>query len=108
MREQRKFARRIVHRISLFHDPHTSHCVGWFAPYNGDSGTHRGRQLTIRGGRIQAHRVLYICATVTARFNSILRCFYQRLVAAGKHRSRTHSVMRKLIVLLIHSDCALD
>lgn len=70
------------------------------APYNRDSGTHRGRR-TIRGGRIKVRRVLYMAATVAARFNPILKAFYQRLVAAGKPKKvALTAVMRKLVVLL--------
>ncbi|MCW5548042.1 MAG: IS110 family transposase [Opitutaceae bacterium] len=70
------------------------------APINRDSGTHRGRR-TIRGGRIKVRRVLYMAATVAARFNPILKAFYQRLVAAGKPKKvALTAVMRKLVVLL--------
>jgi transposase len=72
------------------------------APYNADSGEHRGRR-TIRGGRAQVRRVLYMAAVVAARFNPILRAFYQRLLAAGKPKKLAlTAVMRKLIVLLNH------
>ena len=70
------------------------------APYNRDSGMHRGRR-TIRGGRVKVRRVLYMAATVAARFNPILKAFYQRLVAAGKPKKvALTAVMRKLVVLL--------
>lgn len=70
------------------------------APYNRDSGQLRGRR-TIRGGRVKVRRVLYMAATVAARFNPILKAFYQRLVAAGKPKKvALTAVMRKLIVLL--------
>ena len=70
------------------------------APYNRDSGAHRGRRM-IRGGRIKVRRVLYMAATVAARFNPILKVFYQRLVAAGKPKKvALTAVMRKLVVLL--------
>jgi transposase len=72
------------------------------APYNRDSGQHRGRR-TIRGGRVKVRRVLYMAAVVAARFNPILRAFYQRLVAAGKPKKvALTAVMRKLVVLLNH------
>lgn len=72
------------------------------APYNRDSGTLRGRR-TIRGGRIKVRRVLYMAATVAARFNPILKSFYQRLVSAGKPKKvALTAVMRKLAVLLNH------
>lgn len=70
------------------------------APYNRDSGLHRGRR-TIRGGRLKVRRVLYMAATVAARFNPMLCAFYQRLVAAGKPKKvALTAVMRKLIILL--------
>jgi transposase len=72
------------------------------APYNRDSGDFRGRR-TIRGGRVQVRRVLYMAALVAVRFNPILKAFYQRLVAAGKPKKvALTAVMRKLIVLLNH------
>lgn len=72
------------------------------APYNRDSGLHRGRR-TIRGGRVKVRRVLYMAAVVAARFNPILKAFYQRLVAAGKPKKvALTAVMRKLVVLLNH------
>jgi len=70
------------------------------APYNRDSGAMRGRR-TIRGGRVKVRRVLYMAATVAARFNPILKAFYQRLVTSGKPKKLAlTAVMRKLIVLL--------
>ena len=70
------------------------------APYNRDSGMHRGRRM-IRGGRVKVRRVLYMAATVAARFNPILKTFYQRLVTAGKAKKvALTAVMRKLIILL--------
>ena len=72
------------------------------APYNRDSGVLRGRR-TIRGGRVQVRRVLYMAALVAARFNPILKAFYQRLVAAGKPKKvALTAVMRKLVILLNH------
>ena len=62
----------------------------------------RGRR-TIRGGRVQVRRVLYMAALVAARFNPILKAFYQRLLADGKPKKLAlTAVMRKLIVLLNH------
>ena len=72
------------------------------APYNRDSGALRGRR-TIRGGRVQVRRVLYMAALVATRFNPTLKAFYQRLLAAGKLKKvALTAVMRKLIVLLNH------
>ena len=70
------------------------------APYNKDSGTYSGRRST-RGGRYQVRRVLYMAAVCAARFNPILRAFYQRLLAKGKKpKVALTAVMRKLILLL--------
>lgn len=72
------------------------------APYNCDSGAHRGRRM-IRGGRVRVRRVLYMAAVVAARYNPILKRFYERLVAAGKPKKvALTAVMRKLVVLLNH------
>jgi len=72
------------------------------APYNQDSGAHRGRR-TIRGGRVKVRRVLSMAALFASRFNPILKTFYDRLVAAGKPKKvALVAVMRKLIVLLNH------
>jgi transposase len=72
------------------------------APYNRDSGAHRGRR-TIRGGRGRVRRVLYMAAVVATRFNPILKAFYARLITAGKPKKLAlTAVMRKLVVLLNH------
>ena len=72
------------------------------APYNRDSGEHRGRR-TIRGGRVQVRRVLYMAAVAASRFNPILKAFYDRLVQAGKPKKvALVAVMRKLVILLNH------
>ena len=72
------------------------------APYNCDSGTHRGRRM-IRGGRAKVRRVLYMAAVVASRYNTVLKAFYTRLVAAGKPKKvALTAVMRKLVVLLNH------
>ncbi|PHX72771.1 MAG: hypothetical protein CK548_03170 [Opitutia bacterium] len=70
------------------------------APYNCDSGVHKGRR-TIRGGRSQVRRVLYMAALVAARCNPILKAFYDRRVADGKAKKvALGALMRKLIVLI--------
>jgi transposase len=70
------------------------------APYNHDSGQHRGRRC-IRGGRLPVRRVLYMAALVAARWNPKLRALYQRMIEAGKPKKvALTALMRKLIVLL--------
>jgi transposase len=70
------------------------------APLNRDSGTLRGRR-TVWGGRAQARAVLYMGAIVAARFNPVIRAFYQRLRAAGKAKKvALTACMHKLLVIL--------
>lgn len=70
------------------------------APLARDSGTLHGRR-TCWGGRAPVRQVLYMAALVAARFNPVLRTFYQRLRAAGKPaKLALIAVARKLLVLL--------
>ena len=70
------------------------------APLNRDSGTLRGKR-TVWGGRAQVRAVLYMGAIVAARFNPVIRVFYQRLCAAGKAKKvALTACMRKLLIIL--------
>jgi len=70
------------------------------APLNRDSGMLRGRRM-VWGGRAQVRAVLYMGAIVAARFNPVLRAFYQRLRAAGKAKKvALTACMRKLLIML--------
>jgi transposase len=70
------------------------------APVNRDSGTMRGKR-TIFGGRGSVRRVLYMAALVAARFNPVIKSFYDRLVAAGKPKKvALVACMRKLLTIL--------
>ena len=70
------------------------------APLSRDSGTHRGRRY-IGGGRSSVRTVLYMAALVAARHNTVIRAFYQRLVAAGKPKKvALVACMRKLLSTL--------
>jgi transposase len=70
------------------------------APLNRDSGTLRGRR-TVWGGRAQVRAVLYMSAIVAARFNPVIRVFYQRLQRAGKVKKvALTACMRKLLIIL--------
>jgi transposase len=74
------------------------------APFNRDSGAYRGTR-SIRGGRAQVRRALFMAAFSASRSNPILRERYQRLRARGKaHKVALVAVMRKL---LIHLNCLL-
>src|SRR6266571_631149 len=69
-------------------------------PLNRDSGMLRGRRM-VWGGRAQVRAVLYMGAIVAARFNPVLRAFYQRLRAAGKAKKvALTACMRKLLIIL--------
>lgn len=70
------------------------------APFNRDSGVWRGTR-SIRGGRLEVRRALYMAALTASRFNPILKAVYQRLRTAGKaHNVALVAVMRKLLVYL--------
>jgi transposase len=70
------------------------------APYAADSAE-TSRPRHVRGGRAIARRVLYMSAVCAARWNPILRTFYQRLRAAGKPAMvAIVAVMRKLACLI--------
>jgi transposase len=70
------------------------------APLARDSGTLRGRR-TCWGGRPGVRTVLQMAALVAARWNPVLRPFYQRLRAAGKPaKLALTAVARKLLVVL--------
>ena len=70
------------------------------APLNRDSGTWRGKR-TVWGGRAQVRAVLYMAALVAARFNPVIRAFYQRLCAAGKAKKvALTACMRKRLIIL--------
>jgi transposase len=70
------------------------------APYNCDSGPHKGTRR-IWGGRAPVRCILYMAAMSAVRHDPILRAFHTRLLAAGKKPMvALTAVMRKLIVLL--------
>jgi transposase len=70
------------------------------APFNRDSGAFRGTR-SIRGGRSEVRRALYMAALSASRCNPILKAVYQRLRTAGKaHKVALVAVMRKLLVYL--------
>lgn len=70
------------------------------APLARDSGTQRGRRHCW-GGRPAIRTVLYMAALVAARWNPVLRTFYQRLRAAGKPaKVALIAVARKLLTIL--------
>jgi transposase len=67
------------------------------APLNRDSGTMSGKR-TIWGGRSTVRATLYMSALVGTRYNSVLKTFYLRLLAAGKPKKvALVACMRKLL-----------
>ena len=70
------------------------------APFNDDSGRHKGRRA-IRGGRTAVRGVLYMATLAAIRFNAVIRTFARRLRAAGKLKKVVITAcMRKLSTLL--------
>jgi len=70
------------------------------APLNRDSGTYRGRRA-VWGGRAHVRATLYMATLTAARYNPVIRAFYERLVAAGKPKKvALTACMRKLLTIL--------
>jgi len=70
------------------------------APYNRDSGPFAGTRR-IAGGRASVRCALHMAALSAVRHDPILKCFYQRLRAAGKKpKVALTAAMRKLLILL--------
>jgi transposase len=70
------------------------------APINRDSGKVRGKRR-IYGGRASVRTTLYMATLSATRCNPVISDFYQRLVAAGKHKKvALTACMRKFIVIL--------
>lgn len=70
------------------------------APLNRDSGTMRGRRA-IWGGRAPVRVALYLSIWSAARWNPVIREFYERLLAHGKPPKVAQvACMRKLLTIL--------
>jgi len=70
------------------------------APFNRDSGTHRGARV-IWGGRAQVRKTLYMATVASIRCNPVIREFYQRLRAQGKPaKVAITACMRKLLTIM--------
>lgn len=70
------------------------------APLNRDSGKVKGKR-SIWGGRAPVRRALYMGTLVAARFNPVIKQFYDRLIAAGKPpKVALVACMRKLLTIL--------
>lgn len=87
-----------IPELGTLNDKQVTALVG-LAPFNHDSGNHCGRR-SIRGGRSQTRRALYMAAVTARTHNPILRTFYKRLTDKGKPpKVALTAVMRKLITL---------
>lgn len=72
------------------------------APYNDDSGAHKGKRR-IAGGRRTVRTALYMAALSAVRHDRILKNFYEHLRANGKPPLvALTACMRKLVVLMNH------
>jgi transposase len=70
------------------------------APFNRDSGMLGGKR-EVWGGRAGVRAALYMGALVAARYNPLIREFYERLLAAGKPKKVVLvACMRKLLSIL--------
>ena len=70
------------------------------APFNRDSSTLRGKRR-IRGGRAAVRTVLFMAVMTATQYNPIIKTFYQRSVANGKHKKVALTArIRKLVVIL--------
>jgi transposase len=70
------------------------------APFNNDSGHHRGKRR-VKGGRPSIRKVLYMAAVSATRHNAVIRSFYQHLLSFGKEKKvAIVACMRKLLTFL--------
>ena len=70
------------------------------APFNNDSGHHRG-QRRFKGGRADVREVLYMATVAAVRSNPIIRPFYQHLLHQGKLKKvALGACMRKFLTIL--------
>src|SRR5207253_2364411 len=67
------------------------------APFNEDSGKHRGKRRTW-GGRENLRQVFYMATLVASHWNPVIKRFYERLLEAGKPKKvALVACMRKLL-----------
>lgn len=70
------------------------------APMNRDSGKLKGRRR-IQGGRATVRTILYMATLTSIQHNPVIRAFYQRLVAQGKHKKvALTACIRKMLIIL--------
>ena len=70
------------------------------APYNRDSGQLRGKRR-IRGGRATVRTTLFMAVLTSVQHNPVIKHFYLRLVAQGKHKKvALTACIRKMVIML--------
>lgn len=70
------------------------------APINRDSGKLRGKRR-VQGGRACIRTVLYMATLSALQCNPVIKAFYRRLLAQGKHKKvAITACMRKFITIL--------
>lgn len=70
------------------------------APFNKDSGAMKGKRR-IKGGRAPIRTILYMAMMSAIQHNPIIKMFYQKLVASGKHKKvALTACMRKMVTIL--------
>lgn len=70
------------------------------APFNRDSGYMKGRRR-IKGGRAPIRTVLYMAMLCAIQHNPVMKQFYKKLVAQGKHKKvAITACMRKMMTIL--------
>jgi transposase len=70
------------------------------APFNRDSGSMKGRRR-IKGGRAPIRTMLYMAMLSAIQCNPVIKKFYQKLVAQGKHKKvALTACMRKMVTIL--------
>jgi len=70
------------------------------APFNHESGT-MAKKRRIRGGRAPIRTVLYMAMLSAIQHNPVMKSFYNKLVAQGKHKKvAITACMRKMITIL--------
>jgi len=70
------------------------------APMNRDSGRMRGKRR-VQGGRAAIRSVLYMATLSALQCNPVIKAFYRKLIAQGKHsKVAITACMRKFITIL--------
>lgn len=70
------------------------------APYNRDSGKMTGKRR-IKGGRAPIRTMLYMAMMCAIQHNPVMKKFYTKLVAGGKHKKvALTACMRKMMTIL--------